>query len=154
MIVIISKIPETLKKLRIKCKYTQKQVADILKIDRSTYSYYESGRIRPDVKTILQLSQIFKVDYTEILDSECNSVFSDSKYTQLPESKEGSLGETVETTSPSVPTEENLTEREKDLILGVRLLSSEARNEIFKMVSERFKMENRLRRKNRNNEQN
>lgn len=151
MIVIISKIPETLKNLRIKCKYTQKQVADILKIDRSTYSYYESGRIRPDVKTILQLSKIFKVDYTEILDSECNSVFSDSKYDQIPEHTDISVDQDKALLT-SMPTDENLTDKEKDLILGVRLLSSEAKEEIFKMVSERFKMENRLKRKTKNNE--
>lgn len=146
MIIIISKIPETLKKLRIKCKYTQKQVSDILKIDRSTYSYYESGRIRPDVNTILQLAKIFKVDYTEILDSECANVFSDSNSLDEDTSDDIKEAETA-----SIPTEDNLTDKEKDLILGIRLLSKEAREEVFKMVSERFVLENRIRRRKRNN---
>ncbi len=143
--VIISKIPETLKRLRIKCNYTQKQVADILEIDRSTYSYYESGRIRPDVKTILQLSKLFKVDYTEILDSECSSVFSDCKYEKIP---------TDNNEIPLIPILEgsNLTDKEKDLILGFRLLSEKSKEEVFKMVSERFKTENRLKRKKMNAE--
>ena len=149
--VIISKIPETLKKLRIKCNYTQKQVADILEIDRSTYSYYESGRIRPDVKTILQLSKIFKVDYTEILDSECSSVFSDCKYEKIP-TDNNSLTDKNEI--PLIPILEgsNLTDKEKDLILGFRLLSEKSKEEVFKMVSERFKTENRLKRKKMNAE--
>ena len=124
--VIISKIPETLKKLRIKCNYTQKQVADILEIDRSTYSYYESGRIRPDVKTILQLSKIFKVDYTEILDSECSNVFSDCNYEKFQEDKDFLTG-SRKASLISMPEDTNLTSKEKDLILGVRLLSEESR---------------------------
>ena len=60
----INKISEKIKKFRKKINYTQKQVADYLGVDRSTYSYYELGKIIPDVKTIMSLSKIFGVNYT------------------------------------------------------------------------------------------
>ena len=63
----INKISEKIKKFRKKINYTQKQVADYLGVDRSTYSYYELGKIIPYVKTIMSLSKIFGVNYTEIL---------------------------------------------------------------------------------------
>ena len=44
----INKISEKIKKFRKKINYTQKQVADYLGVDRSTYSYYELGKIIPD----------------------------------------------------------------------------------------------------------
>ena len=79
----INKISEKIKKFRKKINYTQKQVADYLGVDRSTYSYYELGKIIPDVKTIMSLSKIFGVNYTEILESEGATQFSDfSKNTQ------------------------------------------------------------------------
>ena len=72
-------ITEIIKKLRISCNYTQKQVADKLGVDRSTYAYYESGRIKPDIDTIMKLSTICKVHYTQILESETQEQFSDFK---------------------------------------------------------------------------
>ena len=46
-----------LRLLREKNGLTQKQVADMLNIDRSTYAYYESGKTRPDILTIAKLDQ-------------------------------------------------------------------------------------------------
>ena len=67
-----------IRNLRKKTGYTQKQVADLLGLDRSTYSYYELGKIKPDVATIMKLANIFGVHYTEILESESSVGFSDS----------------------------------------------------------------------------
>lgn len=43
------RINERLRELRIKSGYTQSQIAKILNIDRSTYSYYEIGKTTPDI---------------------------------------------------------------------------------------------------------
>lgn len=72
----------TLKRLRKNCGFSQQQVADALKLDRSTYAYYEIGKTKPDVNTIIKLSKIFNVPYTEIFEEEETSeyVFNDFDY--------------------------------------------------------------------------
>lgn len=63
-------VNETLRELRIKCGYTQSQIAHILGIDRSTYSYYEIGKTTPDIGTLIKLSKIFNVPIEEMLSEE------------------------------------------------------------------------------------
>lgn len=63
-------LSQTLKKLRENSGYTQQQVANALSIERSTYTYYETGKTTPDINTIIKLSKIFNVSYTEILENE------------------------------------------------------------------------------------
>ncbi len=61
---------QALKSLRKQCELTQRQVAEALHIDRSTYAYYESGTTEPDLKSIRKLSQIFNVDPAVFLPDE------------------------------------------------------------------------------------
>ncbi len=61
-------LPEKLKSLREGANLTQKQVADVLNVDRSTYTYYELGKSRPDMDALIQLASIFKVSVDELLD--------------------------------------------------------------------------------------
>lgn len=129
------KMPEIIKNLRKKCKYTQKQMAEMLKIDRSTYSYYELGKISPDINTIFSLAKIFNVNYTEILDSEYNNttMFSDfsTKNNQKPNQNIHNIYD------------ENLSEEEKDIIFSLRLLSYESKREVLTIINEKFKSENK-----------
>ncbi len=41
---------------------TQKNIANFLKIDRSTYTYYELGKVTPDIFTLLKLAKFYNVD--------------------------------------------------------------------------------------------
>ncbi len=50
-----------LKMLRNACGLTQQRIADMLNIDRSTYSYYETGKTKPDVETLIKISRIYYV---------------------------------------------------------------------------------------------
>ena len=54
-------IHQTLKMMRLNNRLTQQQVAKLLNIDRSTYTYYETGKIKPDVDTLIKLCCIFNV---------------------------------------------------------------------------------------------
>lgn len=63
-------LSKTLKRLRENIGYTQQQVADALSIERSTYAYYETGKTNPDINTIIKLSKIFNVSYTDIFEEE------------------------------------------------------------------------------------
>lgn len=53
---------ERLKAARKACKFTQQQIADMLGIDRSTYSYYETGRTHPPMENLVKLAAIFNTD--------------------------------------------------------------------------------------------
>jgi transcriptional regulator with XRE-family HTH domain len=56
----ITILGENLKKLRKSHGLTQQQVADILKIKRSTYAYYEHG-VNPGNENIRKLAAMFSV---------------------------------------------------------------------------------------------
>ena len=61
---------DTIRKLRKERGLTQKQVADHLQIDRSTYAYYESGRTRINIDVIIKLAQFYQVRYAALLGPE------------------------------------------------------------------------------------
>ncbi|MBQ2811907.1 MAG: helix-turn-helix transcriptional regulator [Clostridia bacterium] len=58
---------ENLKKLRKSCGFRQEEVAKVLGIDRSAYSYYESGKTEPSVKNLIKISRMFKVDVDALI---------------------------------------------------------------------------------------
>ena len=64
------RIGERLRELRIKSGFTQSQIAKILNIDRSTYSYYEIGKTTPDVATLMSLTKIFNISMDSLLGDE------------------------------------------------------------------------------------
>lgn len=71
------KLNEVLRKTRKSKGMIQKQVADILKIDRSTYSYYETGKTQLDIKTALALCEIFGITLNGFLNQD--NVIAESK---------------------------------------------------------------------------
>ena len=72
------KIGKKLRMLREKFGYTQQHMANILNVDRSTYSYYETEKTSPDIATLITLSNVFCVGIEELLGQE-NSTTSKSK---------------------------------------------------------------------------
>jgi len=54
-------LEKMLKNLRLACGFTQYQVADVLNIDRSTYTYYESGKTSPDIATLRRIATLFSI---------------------------------------------------------------------------------------------
>ena len=92
----------------------------MLGVDRSTYAYYESGRIKPDIDTIRKLSKIFKVHYTQILENEMQTQLSDSK----------------SYLDGSVPF--NLSNQEIELLTIFRRLPDQAKSEIMDSASQKI----------------
>ena len=39
--------------------YTQKQVAEMLQVDRSTVTYYETGKVHPPCDSLVRLCQFY-----------------------------------------------------------------------------------------------
>ena len=62
-----------LKVLRKSASYTQKNIADFLGIDRSTYSYYESGKTEPSSSALARLSNLYHVSMDELIPGACKS---------------------------------------------------------------------------------
>jgi len=58
---------ETVRRLRKENGLTQQQLADYLQVDRSTYSYYESGRTKLSIEVMVKLANFYRVSYTEFL---------------------------------------------------------------------------------------
>ena len=56
-----------LRELRVAHGLTQQQVADRLCIDRSTYAFYEAGRSRMDVETIIDLCRMYDIGICKFL---------------------------------------------------------------------------------------
>lgn len=56
---MIKNLPEKLKALRIKYGYSQKQVAEKLKISPSIISGYETGERTPSTDVLLELSYLY-----------------------------------------------------------------------------------------------
>lgn len=72
---------QRLRSLREKCGFTQEQVAKTLNIDRSSYTYYETGKTEPSIASLIKLSNLFKVPIEDLLGSECTpqTLLKDSK---------------------------------------------------------------------------
>ena len=103
-------IGQQLRKLRKSLQYTQIQIANSLNIDRSTYSYYESGKTVPDLSTLILLSQIFNLNIHDFI----NFIISDS-----PDFFSFSMEQKKK---PAFPNEKNPTKDETQLICYFRVL--------------------------------
>lgn len=113
-------INERLRELRIKFGYTQNQISRMLNIDRSTYAYYETGKTRPDVTSLILLAKIYGVSLDELLgdESEPKSVSDRRLVTDYVRGRKNSSH--IYDLSPA----------EKDLIGVYRTCSAEDQEEI------------------------
>ena len=64
--------------LRKKKGLTQKDVADILKVNRTTYTKYETGVTEPNISALRKLAEIFEVDLNSLLADDDFVFVSDS----------------------------------------------------------------------------
>lgn len=60
-------IKDILKKERTNRKLTQKQIADILHIERGSYAKYETGTNTPTVENLLKLADFYNVSADYLL---------------------------------------------------------------------------------------
>lgn len=102
-------------------------MADLLGVDRSTYCYYELGKIKPDITTIMKLSNIFGVHYSGILESEYNS--------EKHASKNLSLGDV----DADISRFSDLDNEEKCLLFAFRLASESSRRDIIQFALGKIK---------------
>ncbi len=125
------RIGQKLRMLREKFGYTQQHMANVLNIDRSTYSYYETEKTSPDIITLITLSKIFHVGIEELLGQE------NSPSQQLYDSKYY---------SPTIPKMKNITSNnsfiynlsgdEKQFIAFYRAVSTDTKSIVLQLMKE------------------
>mgnify|MGYP001196719793 CR=1 FL=1 len=126
-------IASNIKMYRENCGYTQQQVADVLNMDRSTYAYYELGKIVPSIGTIFALAQIFHVDYSILLGMEDY----DTKKLREP-----SIKKKYHSEKNSLSIYE-LSKSEKNLLAYFRLLDAREQEEIFQVLNDKVRSKKR-----------
>lgn len=63
---------ENIRYLRETNNLCQNKVAEYLHICRSTYSYYESGKVCPSISSLIILSKLFQVTIDELILKNCS----------------------------------------------------------------------------------
>ena len=120
-----SMISYWLKYYRHECGLTQQQVADRLKIERSTYTYYETGKTKPDINTLIKIAKVFNINYTQLLEGvedELEAAVADI-HSGAAEEDEGLKYRTHATTKYEV-----------ELLFVVRNLTPKQRKEVMNLA--------------------
>lgn len=118
----MEKIGEKIKILRTKFGLTQKEVADALEIERSTYTYYELGKTTPSWNAIKKLAQIFQIAPYDLLEEQNKYIMSDVLYNE---------GENINIC--------NLNSSEKKIILALRALPAQNKNKAIDSIDKIIK---------------
>lgn len=112
---------------------TQQQVADALHIERTTYTYYETGKTLPNVITLKKLAQIYHVSVDDLMPLETEEQMdlgdSDFSSTQRDENSPQSTARKISNDKIYC-----LSNDEQSLIINYRILPKEAKQEIIEKI--------------------
>ena len=124
-------LSKKLKALRTGCNLTQYQIATQINLDRSTYTYYETGKTQPTIDTLIKLGKIFGVSIDFLLDynnSEPSTLVSDVASTYQK--------------SREVTNVNSLRDDEQNLLLIYRLLSETNKRDLRKFAKDSIEKQN------------
>lgn len=121
-------IAQKLRSIRKACGFTQQQIAAVLNVDRSTYTYYETGKTTPDIHTVKILAELFNVSVDTLLSDEISAgALGDSE--AVPHSQGNTdLPETAN----------RLTRAERELLLYYRALPPQERADAVQLLREKL----------------
>lgn len=118
-------ISQKLRGIRKTCGFTQQQVAAVLNVDRSTYTYYETGKTTPDIRTVKALADLFNVSVDELLMDE-------EAVGTVAENESDTNAEAMTKDTADLPATANkLTRTEREVLLYYRALSPQDRQTIL-----------------------
>lgn len=60
-------LPKRLKWMRCYHDFKQREIADIMHLNRSTYAYYETGKTEPSLGTLMRLARFYSVSVDFLL---------------------------------------------------------------------------------------
>lgn len=129
-----------LKRYRLNCGFSQQMVANTLNIDRSTYTYYETGKSMPSLNTILILKNLFGIPYEELLSCFDSGVQLNSeklKDSSSEKSKDGNQNEKMILLDKS--SIYDLPKIEQQLILYYRRLNPKDQGALMEKLSDFIK---------------
>lgn len=112
-------VGESLRRIRVEHNLKQKDIADALGIDRTTYSYYELGKTSPSVKALCILAKIYNVTIGYLVGEEANN----------PE-----LRVRANMVSAATDPIAFLKQNEQHLLMFYRILDEKSQNEILNEV--------------------
>ena len=114
-------LADNLRTLRKSFRLTQQEVADILGIDRSTYTFYEAGKSTPSKENIVKLCDIFNVTvgYLFGVEKNCPELKVANRSNQVGENLDG-LNE--------------ISRNEKFIIMAYRSLDTEKKEQFIEAV--------------------
>lgn len=116
-------LAKQMRTLRTVNHFTQQQVADILNIDRTTYTSYEISKNTPDIMLLDAFAKIFSVSIDFILNID----------TKHPEALCDEVDEYETSRSESLVSQLNRTER--TLLAEFRVLSEEDQKKVQELIS-------------------
>ncbi len=116
-------ISDRLRQIRKEHKLTQQNIADVLGVDRTTYTVYELGTTAPSAATLVKLSQIYNVTVGYLIGVEENDTVQKAE-TNFDENGQALKGDPLAL----------LKKDEKELILYFRILSSEEKKKITEEI--------------------
>ena len=122
-------IAANLKKLREQYEMTQKNVADVLCIDASSYRNWENERSVPSITALYELSKIFRVSVNEI----CG--IDDDKKGKIYVAHENEFNKKIYGESKIT----DLDIFEKQLVMQIRRLTNEDKRKVGKCISDLLK---------------
>lgn len=122
-------IGERLKLLRKTCGYSQQNIANMLGIDRTTYSSYERGITIPDAELCFTLARIYNLNPLDLFDAE-SGIFSDYKDRVTFNFKSTLENQDI------IDSISKLTKEERQLICYFRSLTHNQRNKLSKAISD------------------
>ena len=123
-------VAQRLKAARQTCRLTQGQVAEILGIDRSAYTYYETGKTSPSLSNLVRLASIFHVEVAWLLQADEAD----------PESHSLSMGDDLFSLRQQIAESrmQELSKEERQLVAFYRAMKEEGKApallEIFRQV--------------------
>ena len=125
-----------LKYFRENCELSQQQVANALNVDRSTYTYYETGKTTPSASTLLKLSKIFNVPCAVFLESINQELKLNSRVADV---EGGYLSEYADINKEVVTVDDRiygLSKEEKEIIACYRVLDADQLSELNAFMKE------------------
>lgn len=118
-------ISKRLRQVRLEHKMTQQNIADILGIDRTTYTFYETGVTKPSVITLMKLADIYQITLDSLLGIE--------------QAKDGMYAGYRASASPCLNSGDPLsllTREEKYILMCYRVLDDEGKEQAEKAMKE------------------
>lgn len=117
-------VAESLKKVRKEHNFKQREIAQAVGLDRSTYSFYETGKTSPSIETMCALAKIYNVSIGYLLGKENNN----------PE-----LRAFNPAVSAGVDPIAYLSDEEKTLLMFFRVSDDETKKELLEKISSKNK---------------